>query len=385
LINYHIIKSAYAAPKNTDFCLFKQRKTIVDKTFFNKKLSGLDVRFEAQKIAFAPVVFQGVRLLWKMGILAVLSKDAKAGLTPKQIAKKTDVSTYGATVLLETGLSAGVVDLVDDEKYIITRLGNFVLGDKMTQINFNFNNDVCYQGMFYLEEAIRKEQPAGLKVFGTWPTVYDALSKLPDTAQKSWFDFDHFYSDSAFNEALPIVFKDMPAKIMDVGGNTGKWSLRCLNYNPDVRMTIIDLPGQLEKARENIDTAGYGDRFDGKAVNILDDSSKLPVGHDTIWMSQFLCCFKETEIVSILKKAAKAMDQNTKLFIMDTYWDRQPYDIASYCLINTSPYFTAMANGNSRMYRSKTMQDCIRKAGLTLLEDTDELGLSHTLMLCKLK
>ena len=50
------------------------------------------------------------------------------------------------------------------------------------------------------------------------------LAQLPDQVQKSWFEFDHYYSDNAFPEVLPIVFANKPKRLLDVGGNTGKTS-----------------------------------------------------------------------------------------------------------------------------------------------------------------
>ena len=61
-------------------------------------------------------------------------------------------------------------------------------------------------GLFYLDEALREGKPAGLKVFGEWPTIYEALSSLPEQVKKSWFGFDHFNSDNSFKEALELVF-----------------------------------------------------------------------------------------------------------------------------------------------------------------------------------
>ena len=52
---------------------------------------------------------------------------------------------------------------------------------------------------------IKNEKPEGLKEFGKWNTVYEALSQLPPHVQKSWFGFDHFYSDDAFPLVLPLV------------------------------------------------------------------------------------------------------------------------------------------------------------------------------------
>jgi hypothetical protein len=100
-------------------------------------------------------------------------------------------------------------------------------------------------------------------------------------------------------------------------------------------------------------------------------------------MSQFLDCFSEEEVVSILSRAAKAMDEGTKLYIMETFWDRQKFETASYCLAQTSIYFTALANGNSKMYYSEDMFRCIREAGLEVETIHDGLGMGHSLVVCK--
>jgi hypothetical protein len=65
------------------------------------------------------------------------------------------------------------------------------------------------------------------------------------------------------------------------------------------------------------------------------------------------------------------------------YWDRQKHDIAKYCLQMSSLYFTVMANGTSRMYHSQDILDCIREAGLAVVSQTDQLGMSHTLIECR--
>ena len=94
----------------------------------------------------------------------------------------------------------------------------------------------------YLEESLRTGKPAGLKVFGNWDTIYEGVTELPPAAQKSWFEFDHYYSDAAFPLAFPRVFAQPPKKLLDVGANTGKWALHCLQSDPDVDITALDHP-----------------------------------------------------------------------------------------------------------------------------------------------
>jgi hypothetical protein len=96
-------------------------------------------------------------------------------------------------------------------------------------------------------------------------------------------------------------------------------------------------------------------------------------------MSQFLDCFSEAEIVAVLRKAAQAMDANTRLYIMETYWDRQRFENAAFCLQQTSLYFTCIANGSSQMYHSAVLRQCIEQAGLVVVDDIDGIGIGHTL------
>ena len=269
--------------------------------FGNDKKSAYQAQFDAQKIAFAPMMFQAARSLRNLGILKVI-KENPEGLTMEAIAAKLGIREYGVKVLLEAGLSMELV-YARDFKFFLTKTGWFILGDEMTQVNMDFCHDVNYLGFYDLEKSIQTGRPEGLKVFGKWSTVYEALSELPDNVRDSWFGFDHYYSDDSFPLVLPILFESKPLKILDVGGNTGKFSILCASYDPDVKVTILDLPGQLNDAYSHIREKGYSDRIDGYPIDLLDHSKMYPKGYDIVWMSQFLDCFKQEDIVQLLIKA----------------------------------------------------------------------------------
>ena len=346
-------------------------------------ISALDAKLEAQKIAFAPFAFQTAVTLLRTGILDAVSTAGQTGADAPELSLKTGISEYGVKVLLDMALSMNVVWIKDDSHYVLDKVGYFLLEDKMTRVNLNFSQDVCYEGLFEMEAAIRNGKPEGLKHFGDWETIYPALTSLPEKAQESWFRFDHYYSDHSFREVLPIVFADKPNHLLDVGGNTGKWALSCVRYDEDVTVTIMDLAQQLKVMKEQVAEAGFSDRINGHAIDLLDQQAPFAEGADTIWMSQFLDCFSEELILSILKRAAVVMEKSTSLYIMDTYWDRQRFEGAAFSINATSLYFTAMANGNSRMYHSKDMIKLIHEAGLYVETDIDEIGAGgHTLFRC---
>ncbi len=357
------------------------------KAYTEEKLSAREAQRLAEFIAWGPVVFQASRLMIKFGILDYL-RDNVEGKTQQEIADHTKLSLYAVKVLTEASLSIGSV-LLDPEtdRFTLSKTGWFLLNDPATRANIDFNHDVNYEGWFRLEESLLEGKPAGLKHFGDWPTVYEGLSELPEQVQKSWFGFDHFYSDHSFDEALKIVFDEHDTRsLVDVGGNTGRWAMRCVDYSKDVKVTIMDLPQQLGMMREQTAGKPGADRIDGYGINLLDDNQKFPSDRhfDAIWMSQFLDCFSEEEILSILKRATGAMDKGTRLYIMETFWDRQRFEPATLCLTMTSLYFTAIANGNSKMYHSECMERLVEKAGMKVEKIYDGLGQGHSIMVCVL-
>ncbi|MEO6303216.1 MAG: class I SAM-dependent methyltransferase [Bacteroidia bacterium] len=350
--------------------------------FSTDNRNALEAKEYAQWISFAPVIFKATKILRDSGILKHIEKSRKTGIDIDQLVEKVDLSHYGVRVLLEAGLGIGLIT-INNDKYSLTKTGYFIVNDELTKVNFDFTNDVCYEPMMHLEDSIKNSKPEGLKVFGKWNTIYEGLSILPEPAKKSWFDFDHYYSDSAFEEVLPLVFTNKPKKILDIGGNTGKWSISCVKHNPDVHMTIMDLPGQTGLAKENIRTQNLTERIGFYEANILDQTTVFPKGFDVVWMSQFLDCFSDDEIVSILKRCVTALNEDGYVYILETFWDKQRFEASAFCLQMTSLYFTAIANGNSQMYDSKVFLKLVTKAGLEVVEQIDNIGVCHTLLKCK--
>lgn len=336
-------------------------------------------RLAANQLAFAPFAFQAARVARELGLLAELSKVGAAGLTTGDLASATGVSAYGVRVLLETCLPYDVVSLTG-ERWSITDMGLFWLDDPMTRVNVDFVHHINWLGFFRLEEAIREGRPAGLPYLGPWSTIYEGLSKLPPVERAAWLDFDHFYSDTAFPAALDLMFRDPPGHILDIGGNTGRFASQFVARDPKVKVTILDHPGQLAMAEAELQKKGIADRVSFFPVDLLVDSAAFPPGADAAWMSQLLVCFSPAEATSILQRARQAVQPaNGRVFVLDTCWDLEADPTAVVCLLGTSPYFTALANGNSQMYKATDIEAFARDAGLRLAARHGGLGISHTL------
>ena len=117
-------------------------------SYYQDDIDAVNAKFEAQKIAFAPLSFQAARALRDFGILELVSKSRRKGITVKEISEKTGLSEYGVGVLMEMGLGMGMLKLKKDSPednllYTLSKVGFFVMTDDMTRVNMDFSEDVC--------------------------------------------------------------------------------------------------------------------------------------------------------------------------------------------------------------------------------------------------
>ncbi|MFW5910892.1 MAG: SAM-dependent methyltransferase, partial [Thiohalospira sp.] len=115
-----------------------------------RDISAYDAISEAQRLAFAPLVFQAVRSLRDLGVLEALEAAGKEGTTLPALEASLELGSYGVRTLVESGVSCGVVDALEDGHFALSKVGYFILHDPMTRINMDYTHDVCYQAAFDL-------------------------------------------------------------------------------------------------------------------------------------------------------------------------------------------------------------------------------------------
>ena len=334
---------------------------------------------DAQKFIFTPFAFQAVGSMLDLGILKCL--DAKPS-EEKEIIKELNLNEYIVQTLLQIGVLNNIIQ-EKDGVFSLTKAGRMFLCDDMTITNFNYVRDVCYLGASELTESFLKGQPKGLhKFLSKSKTIYPALPHLPEKVKKSWYDFDHFYSDNCFNEVFNIV-KSKYNSIYDIGGNTGKFEMLCLENDKNFDITLLDLSINIENNKKNPKLKNC--KF--HSINVLDEKPNYPkFKNSAILMSQFLDCFSKDDIRKILTDISKNMDEDSAIYILEPYTDCQKYNGAEYSLAHISLYFTCMANGVSKMYSLKDMKDIIQKAGMKIIQRYDSIGaFDYTLLECQKK
>lgn len=344
------------------------------------KVSKVEILTEAQKLAFAPLTFQVIASMLDFKIFQTL---AESPMSREDIMNKLSLSKYTVYTLFDAALYAGLVNKNEQNIYSLTPLSEAFLFDPMTSANFNFVKDVCYLGASELKNSFEKKAPLGLqKYLINSKTIYEVLPKLPPQVLKSWYDFDHYYSDDCFDEVLKIIFENKPDNVYDIGGNTGKFEKACLAFNPSCLVNMIDLPPNIEKARQNFDS----DRIIFHSLDILKEENNLPdmsKKPSAVLMSQFLDCFSEEQILHILNKVGNKIGVNSRVYILEPFIDTQLFAGAAFSLAHISLYFTCIANGYSKMYNEADMKEIIKQSNLRILKAHYNIGkYDYTLLEC---
>ena len=342
------------------------------------KTEIIEALTNAQKLIFAPFAFQAIAAMLELGIIEFL--DNHPNSTENEIMKSLNLNEYTVRTLLQIG-NANKITQEEDSKYSLTKMGELFLYNEMTKTNFNDVKDVCYLGASELTNSFKSHKPMGLlKFVGNYPTIYAALTNLPEKMQKSWYEFDHLYSDICFEEVFSIISKSYKS-IYDIGGNTGKFESLCLKNDKNINITMFDLKSNIDKIKNNPNLKNC--KF--QAINVLDKNPNYPeIKNSAVLMSQFLDCFSKKDIVKILSDIRKHMDKNSSLYILEPYTDMQKFEGAEYSLIHTSLYFTCLANGVSKFYTFKEMEELLEEAGFIINKQYQDIGShNYTLLECK--
>ena len=309
---------------------------------------------------------------------------AAQGCSIDEVAAATGLPVYAARVLLEAGLGLHIV-WRRDGRYHLGKLGRFLLDDEMTRVNFDFTRDVCYQAAAHLDESLREGRPAGpqgARALGhaVRGPVGDARAGAP-----SWHAFDHFYSDRAFPGASASGWRR-------AAGAPARRRLQHRQVGAAVpRRACRHCKSAWSTCRRNSNARARGSQQAGLAERAQlpsrrparSASRRCRAGYDLIWMSQFLDCFSEEQIVAILRKVRAALPPGGRIWILELFWDRQRFEAAAFSLQQTSLYFTCVANGNSQMYDSTVFLALVERAGLEVTALTDGIGGYHTLLECR--
>jgi SAM-dependent methyltransferase len=162
-----------------------------------------------------------------------------------------------------------------------------------------------------LLSAVRTGKPAYHEVFGRG--FWDDLDAHPEIAAS----FDALMGAAGHGTPDPHVLVD-PADwasvrtVVDVGGGTGALLAEVLRTHPNVRGTLVELPGPVARSAEIFRAAGVADRVTAVAQSFFDP---LPGGADLYILKSVVHDWPDREATAILKRCAEAARRTGRVVV----------------------------------------------------------------------
>lgn len=165
---------------------------------------------------------------------------------------------------------------------------------------------------------------------------YEAIGHLPESLESGlpWTDAGQYDMFGGFTEEEQQWFAEGMAsnaahgarallrqvdfgsfrRLLDVGGNTGGYAIPLARANPQLEVTIFDLPAVLELAESQIVAAGLQDRVTFTGGSFFE---KLPSGFDAVLLSSILHDWEEEDCARILVRCHAALEPGGTIIVTE--------------------------------------------------------------------
>jgi precorrin-6B methylase 2 len=261
-------------------------------------------RGDLSHIAYGFIASKALFAALEIGIFTLLADRSR---TPAELSAQTGLASNRLSTLLHAlaGLKlvvpegTGYANAPVSQRYLV-RGAPEDLGD---YFRLQVGGQI-YPALLHLDQGIN----------GTGHDTLSGMLACPDEAHK-FTAAQHAGSLGAARALADRIDLTGAARLLDVGGGSGAFSMAFCERTQDLRATVLDLPPVVEVARTYVAEAGMAGRIDlvaGDAVR-----TTWSGGQDVVLMSYLLSALSDSEIDVVLAKAHACLMPGGLLIIHD--------------------------------------------------------------------
>ncbi|MFG1607878.1 methyltransferase [Actinoplanes sp. NPDC049265] len=222
--------------------------------------------------------------------------------------------------LLDHLVVAGVLSSAATGVYDLTDMGRYLCDghpdDMRSVLDVEGAIGHAELSLVHLLHTVRTGEPAFAQQYGL--AFWDDLSANDERAES--FDAQMGARLAAHAPAVAAGYTwGRLRHLVDVGGGDGSMLMAILHNNPDLRGTVVDLPGPARRAAKAIAAAGLDHRADVVAGSFFDE---LPAGADGYLLSSILHNWNDEAAARIVRRCADAASGTGSVFVVDYFNDQ---------------------------------------------------------------
>ncbi len=159
-------------------------------------------------------------------------------------------------------------------------------------------------------EAVRANAPSSaLHANALWETTKPSPERL-----REFTNAMHARSFSLAMRAVPAGFElENTARLLDVAGGSGSYSIAAAHHFPELRCSVMDLGPVTEVSRELIDKAGLSRRIDVVPRDMFNEA--WPTGYDYVFFSDILHDWDDERCRFLARRSFEALQPGGRILV----------------------------------------------------------------------
>jgi len=232
-------------------------------------------------------------------------------LSASEIASQTNIPADRLDILLNGGAAIGILRRRKDKVSLTQRGAAFATVPGLSAM-------VRHHRAFYrdLEDPVaffRGETTTELAE--VWPYVFGDASNIDPQTASAYSELMAQSQALVAEDTLRMVNFSGIERLMDIGGGTGAFLVAVAQKNPDIRLTLFDLPSVAPEAESRFAAAGLSETSDIILGSFRDDD--LPIGADAISLIRVLFDHSDDTVRALLAKVFDALPPGGRLIISE--------------------------------------------------------------------
>lgn len=268
-----------------------------------------------QELFYGFRITQAVYVAAQLGLADCLQNGAKS---IEELVTELNVNAKVFQQLMRLLIHLGIVTVDDNKQYHLTPVGSFLCSNTPHSRRGSVLSAAEYYPVWgNLLHSVRTGKGAFEQTFQM--SYYEYLAQNAEAN----VNFNLWMKESNRDFLLPFLghydfssFKHF----VDIGGGSGMLTTAILNRYPHLQATIFDQAHVIKDAQQLLDSAGITDRCQLISGDFFDS---IPAGRDLYILSRVLLDWDDTHALAILKNCRAAMEQSSKLLIIDHILPRQ--------------------------------------------------------------
>ena len=266
-----------------------------------------------------PLLFQMATAYWvsqliytaaKLGIADVLNDGPKSA---SEIATTVDADEDSLRRILRALCVLNVCEITKSQKFKLMPLGRSLKSGVPGSLRSMILTlgEIHYRTWGHLCQTVQTGRPSFRSVFGS--EMFDFLERNSSAGETFNLAMTNYSTLVAHAVLLSYDFSGVKS-LIDVGGGCGKLLTSILEVYPTLQGLVVDLPGVIDEANEQMQSCTFRERFAAVAGNFLES---LPRGGDLYLLSGVIHDWNNQSAQIILSNCRSAMRPHGKVLLVE--------------------------------------------------------------------